>query len=102
MARFVNKIHRRHRFKTLHVFSQGELEDFQSLKKSLHHSIKIIFHLDAPVQLTYHHFVKADILIADGSHFSLTAAYLNENIVYAMPWRIGGLYPQHIQGLRRI
>ena len=100
---FVKKIWKKHFFLTIHIFSEGKKSDFNGLIQILRPLIpKLSFHLNEDVKTTFHHFVEADILIADSSHFSLTASYLNQNIVYALPFRIGGLQRHHIPNLQNI
>jgi hypothetical protein len=66
-----------------HIFSQGSIEDFSEIKKL---NIQVIFRLDEDIKITFPCLVAADILVTSRSSFSYTAALLNENIIYHLPF----------------
>ncbi len=64
----------------IHIFSQGEEDDFNDIKNSLQ-SYTIVFHINENVQETFHYMVSADILVVAKSSFSYCAALLNKNTI---------------------
>ena len=66
----------------IHIFSEGNSEDFKDIIESFPEN-KFILHLNENIQLTFHHMVKADILVISKSSFSYCAGLLNENTVIA-------------------
>lgn len=64
----------------IHVFSQGNLEDFQDLSENIK---GIEYHLNEDIRTTFHSLVSADVLVLSRSSFSYCAALLNANTVVA-------------------
>ena len=59
------------------IFSEGKKEDFSDLISN-----NVECRLNETIEVTYHSFVKAKVLVIAKSSFSYSAGLLNENIVY--------------------
>ena len=67
----------------VHIFSQGNIEDFSDFKELDH----FIYHLNEDVLTTFHGMVVADILILSPSSFSYKAGIISKGIKVAKyPW----------------
>ena len=97
IAQCVINVTRRIRGASVHIFSEGLREDFGSLLKVP----RVYFHLNWPLDLTFHHLVMADALIMAKSTMSDCAAFLNSGRVFEQPSTGGGgqLHYMH-RGLR--
>lgn len=68
--------------KLVHFFSQGNLADFKDIVEACNHlKIECAWHLDEDLAVTFHHMVKADVLIMANSALSGVAGLLSDGIV---------------------
>jgi hypothetical protein len=79
----IDRIRREHSGKDLlfHIYSQGSPDLFQAYQ-----SPDTVFHLDEDLCVSFTSMVAADILATSASSLSYIAAFLNEGIVYYMPF----------------
>ena len=63
------------------IFSEGSIHDFHDLQQD-----RVVFQLNGTIEETFHSFVRAKVLVTAKSTFSYSAALLNENEVYYIPW----------------
>ena len=66
---------------TITIFSEGKIEDFHELQLE-----RVDFKLNTTIEESFHSLVTAKILITAKSSFSYSAALLNQNIVYYIPF----------------
>lgn len=64
-----------------HIYSQGNINDFESLKNN-----DIVFHINEDQFTTFTGLVAANILVTSASSFSYTAALITDGIVYYLPF----------------
>jgi len=62
-----------------HIMSQGEQHKFKLISKYFKN---VKFHLNTPVETTFHQMVIADVLVTSKSSLSYTAALLSDNKIY--------------------
>jgi hypothetical protein len=67
--------------KLFHVYSQGNKNDFLAFEND-----DVVFHLNESIESTFYSMVAAQILVMSKSSLSYTAAMLNDNIVYYLPF----------------
>ena len=63
------------------IFSEGKIEDFHELQQE-----RVHFKLNDSIEESFHSLVTAKVLVTAKSSFSYSAALLNENIVYYIPF----------------
>ena len=63
------------------IFSEGKIEDFHELQQE-----RVIFQLNDTIEESFHSLVCAKVLVMAKSSFSYSAALLNQNIVYYIPF----------------
>lgn len=69
---------------SIHVFSQGNITDFQEFKTI---DSQVIYHLDEDEYQTFHSMIVADILLLSPSSFSYFAGLISDGIKIATyPW----------------
>ena len=71
---------------SVHIFSEGAQQDFGPLLKVP----RVRFHLNTPIDSTFHHLVSADALVMAKSTLSDCAAFLSEGRVFEQPSTGGG------------
>ena len=63
------------------IFSEGKIDDFHELKQE-----RVHFKLNDSIEESFHSLVTAKVLVMAKSSFSYSAALLNQNIVYYIPF----------------
>ena len=82
----IHALRRMPRSTVVHIFSEGRHTDFGSLLRVPH----VRFHLNEPLEVTFHHLVSADALIMAKSTLSDCAAFLSAGRVFEQPSTGGG------------
>lgn len=68
-------------YDTITIFSEGKIDDFHELQQE-----RVHFKLNDSIEESFHSLVTAKVLVMAKSSFSYSAALLNQNIVYYIPF----------------
>ena len=77
----MNRIREKHKNALFHIYSQGELINFQELIKD-----DVIFYLNHDIINTFIGMVSANILVISPSSFSYVAALISDGEIYYKPF----------------
>ena len=87
--KLMKKLNKEYKNCVFHFYSQGNKKGFRNFSSVFKN---LVFHLDEPLEKSFHEMVIADVLVTSKSSMSYTAALLSDGEIYYKPfWHTCGL-----------
>ena len=85
----MKKLEKQYKDCIFHFYSQGDKSGFKNFSRQFEN---LVFHLDEPLEKSFHEMVIADVLVTSKSSMSYIAALLSDGEIYYKPfWHTCGL-----------